>query len=112
MQCGFQKVHFQICNAFLGCKYGDLSLVHTGEISTSTNARHTHMQNQLSTNKAVYAHAYASHLCLCLCLCLSHQCEPGFTLIDSVLMDLFEKLLVTSNQQDHGIPGLKQDYVA
>ena len=40
-----------------------LSLVHTGEISTSTNARHTHAQNQSSTNPAVYARAYASHLC-------------------------------------------------
>ena len=33
------------------CTYGVrlLSLVHTGEISTNTNARHTHAQNQSST---------------------------------------------------------------
>ena len=47
-----------------------LSLVHTGEISTSTststNARHTHAQNQSFTNQAIYARAYASHLCLFL----------------------------------------------
>ena len=53
-----------------------LSLVYTGEISTSTNSRHTHAQNQSSTNQAVYTRAYASYLCLRLCL--SHQCEPGF----------------------------------
>ena len=45
-----------------------LSLVHTGETSTSisTNPRHTHAQNQSSTNQAFYGRAYALRLCLCL----------------------------------------------
>ena len=62
--------------------YGDkpgsrLSLIHTGEISTSTstNARHTHAQNQSSTNQAIYERVYTSNLCLCL----FQQCEPGFS---------------------------------
>ena len=57
----------------------DLSLVHTSEISTSTNARHAHAQNQSSTNQTISARTYTWHLCLCL----SHQCEPGFTVTEA-----------------------------
>ena len=44
-----------------------LSLVHTSEISTSTNARHTQAQNQSYTNQTISARVKTWHLCLCLC---------------------------------------------
>ena len=48
----------------------------TREISTSTNDRHTHAQQQSSTNQAISARAYMYASRLCFYLCLSHQCEP------------------------------------
>ena len=52
-------------HATFTCRFrSNLSLVHTREISTSTNARHTHAKNQSPTNQTISARAYAWHLCL------------------------------------------------
>ena len=45
-----------------------ISLVHTSEMSTSTNARHTHAQKLLGSWMTYSARAYVWYSCLCLCL--------------------------------------------